>query len=44
MSPDEKLKQVTMISMLLKMGVPAVEVVQLLPFDPPGCSDFRKPV
>ena len=34
MSPDEKLKQVTMISMLLKMGVPASEIVQLMPFDP----------
>lgn len=34
MSPDEKLKQVTMISMLLKMGVPASEVVPLMPFDP----------
>jgi hypothetical protein len=34
MSPDEKLKQVTMVSMLLKIGVPAEEVVPLLPFDP----------
>lgn len=34
MSPDEKLKQVTMVSMLLKTGVPVEEVVSLLPFDP----------